>query len=122
MYNYSIPLIEEKPDSIILMVGANDAVNKCSQQILNELLNLKSWLLEKLPGVKIVFSCPTVRYDNQKARLTILQLRNKLQQLDVSVISSDNLIDEHLGYKGLHLNNRGSSRLAWNYLAYIRKH
>ena len=86
-------------------------------------------LLEKLPGVKIVFSCPTVRYDNQKARLTILQLRNNLQQLrnnlqqlDVSVISNDNLIDEHLRYKGLHLNNRGSSRLAWNYLAHIRKH
>ena len=117
-----MPLIEKKPDNIILMVGTNDSVNKYSQQILNELLNLKSWLLEKLPGVKIVCSCPTVRYDTQKARLTILQLRNKLHQLDVSVISNDNLIEEHLRYKGLHLNNRGSSRLAWNYLAYIRKH
>ena len=50
------------------------------------------------------------------------QLRNKLHQLDVSVISNVNLIEEHLGYKSLHLNNRGSSRLAWNYLAYTRKH
>ena len=54
MYNFLMPLIEKKPDSIILMVGTNDSVNKCSQQILNE-RNLQSWLLEKLPGVKIVF-------------------------------------------------------------------
>ena len=86
MYNYLMALTEKKPDSNILMMGTNDAVNKCSQQILNELLNLKSWLLENLPWVKLVFSCPTVRYDNQKARLTILQLRNKLQQLRNKVL------------------------------------
>ena len=86
MYNYLMLLIEKKADSIILIVGTNVAVNKCSQQILNELLNLKSWLLENLPGVKIVFSCPTVRHDNQKVRLTILQLRNKLQQLRNKVL------------------------------------
>ena len=87
----------------------------------NELIALKYWILNKLPKVKIVFSCPTIRHDDQKARLTILQLRNKLEQLDINVISNENVTGEHLGYKGLHLNNRGSSRFAWNYLAYIRK-
>ena len=54
-------------------------------------------------------------------RLTIIQLRNKLSHLKVNTISNDNLTDNHLGYKGLHLNHRGSSRLAWNYLTYIRQ-
>ena len=30
MYNYLMPLIEKKPTNIILMVGTNDSVNKCS--------------------------------------------------------------------------------------------
>ena len=121
IYSYAVPLLGKKPDGIILMVGTNDSVNKCSQKILNELLELKKWIIGKLPGADVVFSCPTLRHDNQKARLTIIQLRNKLSQLKVNTISNDNLFDDHLGYKGLHLNRRGSSRLAWNYLTYIRK-
>ena len=93
MYSYVVLLLEKKPDGIILMVGTNDSVNKCSQQILNELLELKSWIIGKLPGADVVFSCPTVRHDNQKARLTIIQLSNKLSHLKVNTISNDNLID-----------------------------
>ena len=57
MYSYVVPLLEKKLDGIILMVGTNDSVNKCSQQILNELLELKSWISGKLAGADVVFSC-----------------------------------------------------------------
>ena len=114
-------MIERKPDGIILMIGTNDAVDKGSHEILNELLDLRNWILTKLPETKVIISCPTIRRDNQKARLTILRLRSNLQQLDINLISNENVLEEHLAYKGLHLNNRGSSRLAWNYLSYIRK-
>ena len=46
MYSYVVPLLEKKPGGIILTVGTNDSVNKCSPQILNELLELKSWIIE----------------------------------------------------------------------------
>ena len=74
-----------------MLIGTNDSNNKCSQQIVNELVALKYEILNKLTEVKIVFSCPTIPHDDQKSRLTILQLRNKLEQLDTNVISNDNV-------------------------------
>ena len=121
LYYHLQPMIERKPDGIILMIGTNDAVDKGSHEILNELLDLKNWIPTKLPETKVIISCPTIRRDNQKARLTILRLRSNLQQLDINLISNENVLEEHLAYKGLHLNNRRSNRLAWDYLSYIRK-
>ena len=121
-YTYLIPLLRKKPSYIILMVGTNDATMKSSEKLLAELLALKNWILEVLPEVIITISCPTIRNDNQKARLTILHLRKKLNDLKLSTIINDNIGENHLGRKGLHLNNRGSARLAMNYLAHIRRH
>ena len=121
-YTYLIPLLRKKPSYIILMVGTNDAMMKSSEELLAELLALKNWILEVLPGVIITMSCPTIRNDNQKARLTILNLRKKLNDLKLSTIINDNIVENHLGRKRLHLNNRGSARLAMNYLAHIRRH
>ena len=116
-YTYLIPLLRKKPSFIILMVGTNDAM-----KLLAELLALKNWILEVLPEVIITISCPTIRNDNQKARLTILHLRKKLNDLKLNTIINDNIGENHLGRKGLHLNNRGSARIAMNYLAHIRRH
>ena len=90
--------------------------------IVSELLLLKKWILSVIPEVIIAISCPTIRSDNQKAKLTILNIRKKLSDLKVNIIANDNINEDHLGRKGLHLNNRGSARLAMNYLAHIRKH
>ena len=105
-----------------MIAGTNDSIDKSSDEILYELLSLKKWILHILPDVNVTISCPTIRIDHQKARLTILRLRQKLLNLNIDVINNENINDEHLGQKGLHLNNRGSGRLAMNYLAYIRKH
>ena len=103
------------------MVGTNDT-EISSDILLSELLSLKKWILEVLPDVNVTFSCPTIRSDNQKARLTILHLRKKLSDLNINCISNENINHSHLGRKGLHLNNRGLARLAMNYLSHIRKY
>ena len=121
-YSYLLPLLDKNPSNIILMAGSNDSIDKSSEELLVELLNLKKWISDKLPGVKITISCPTIRNDNQKARLTILRLREKLQNLNIDLITNENIHVGHLGHKGLHLNNRGSGRLAMNFLSHIRKH
>ena len=117
-YSYLLPLLEKNPSNIILMAGTNDSIDKSSDEILYELLSLKKWILYILPDVNVTLSCPTIRIDHQKARLTILRLRQKLLNLNIDVINNENINDEHLGQKGLHLNNRGSDRLAMNYLLY----
>ena len=42
LYYHLQPMIERKPDGIILMIGTNDAVDKGSHEILNELLDLRN--------------------------------------------------------------------------------
>ena len=63
------------------MVGTKDGMMKSFEELLAELLALKNWILEVLSEVTITISCPTIRNDNQKARLTILHFRKKLNDL-----------------------------------------
>ena len=100
------------------MVGTNDAMMKSSEELLAELLALKNWILEVLIGVPITISCPTICNDNQKARLTILHTRKKLNDIKLNTIINDNIRDIHLGCKGIYLNNRGSVRLATRSCSY----
>ena len=122
-YNYAIPFIKKKPSSIIIMAGSNDAVNKnkCSKSILEELLGLKSFLQSKF-RCDVIISCPTYRFDDQRDNVTLRNLLNNVVDLNIPVISNGNITEMHIGKKGLHLNERGSGRLAVNYLSYMRRH
>ena len=120
-YDYAVPLIKKKPSYIIIMAGSNDAINKSSQTILEDLLKLKSFLQSKFE-CEVIISCPTYRFDNPKANSTLRNLRNIIVDLNIPVISNDNITDIHIGKRGLHLNERGSRRLAVNYLSYMREH
>ena len=104
------------------MTDTSDGMEKLSEELLTKLMALKNWVLEILPRVNITISCPTIRNDNQKARLTILHLRNKWYDLKINVLINDNITQMHLGRKGVRLNNRGSTRLAMNCLSHIRNH
>ena len=39
------PLLQKKPEHIILHIGTNDVVSKTSRQILDELLQLKQYII-----------------------------------------------------------------------------
>ena len=106
----------------MLMTGTNDSIEKSSDELIYELLSLKKWIRDILPDVKVTISCPTIRLDHQKAGITILRIRQKLSNLNIDVIINENISNEHLGKKGLHLNSRGSGRLVMNYLSHIHKH
>ena len=56
LYHHAIPLLEKKPSYIIIMAGTNDAITKTSEIILVELLLLKSFVEDALPGCKVVIS------------------------------------------------------------------
>lgn len=121
-YNYLVPLMAKCPSRVIIQAGCNDALEKSSQMILDELLQLKHYVESKLPGVKVTLSCPVIRIDNSKARLTLLQLRSKLEKLEVPLIKNENIDVDCLGRGGLHLNEKGYKKLAMNFITYNRKH
>ena len=119
-YNYLVPLLENRPSNIILMAGCNGATISTSETILNELLLLKTRILQSSPGVNVCQSCPAERLDDSNARITFHQLRKNISDLNIKFILNDNINVIHLGQKGLHLNGKGSGRLAMNYLSHIR--
>ena len=48
MYHYAIPLLEKKPENIILHLGTNNAPYKFDTDILKDLTELKDFIREKL--------------------------------------------------------------------------
>ena len=99
-HHHAIPLLEKKPSYIVIMAGTNDAITRTSEVILVELLQLKSVIEYALPGCKVVISCPTDRFDDHKAWFTVLHFRRKLNNLQIPLISNDNIRDVDIGKKG----------------------
>lgn len=114
--------LRKKPGHLILHVGGNDSTfeETSSDDIFDGLLELKNFAETEVPGIKVTFSCPTIRSDNHLACIKLMFLRNRLIRARENIISNVNIAQEHLGKKGLHLNQRGVSRLATNLKDYIR--
>ena len=124
MFSYLDPLYKKKPSYIILMAGTNDAAYKDAKQIVNDLQQLKQHIESKLPECNVILSCPTMRCDkhNENAQKTVFDLRKKLINLNIPLILNENITEQHISKRGLHLNNHGKGRLALNFKIYIRKH
>ena len=120
MYDYLLPLLKKCPSYIILQIGSNDAPLKTAKQIFNEITDLKAYILSVLPTVKVFLSCPVLRLDDAKANLTLRQLSYELKGLP-DVIINENVDGSCLGKKGLHLNPKGSGRLAINFISLMRR-
>ena len=110
--HHALPIIRKQPKYLIIHAGTNNAVKLTTRDILNKLLQLKSFIQEKLPDVEIIVSTPTLRSDNGKAVLTIRQLTNHLINLKINI--RDNITGKHLSKRGLHLNQSGSNLLTKN--------
>ena len=81
-YNYAITLLEKRLSYVILMAGTNDLINKSSQEILVEMLQLRTFIESNCPDCKVAISCPTDRFDAAKAKLTVMQFRTKVKNSD----------------------------------------
>ena len=121
-YHYVVPLLEKKPGNIILRLGINDAAYKSGTDILKDLIELKDFILEKLPSCKkLTLLLPTVRTDKENAKKNNEILANRLKEQGIPYITHRNITHKHLYRDGLHLNSVGFSILAENFLSYIRR-
>ncbi len=124
IYDYVAPLLRKRPANIILHVGSNDAIDKDSKDIFCEILRLKDHIESQLPNTKVILSCPTLRLDNGKANRTLRDLDKKLNNLakvsSYEIVPNGNVIGSMIGKKGLHLNQKGSDRLAKNFIARLQ--
>ena len=95
--------------------------DKSSEEIFDQLLELKKDIESKEYDIKVTISCPIVRSDNGLANLKIIHLRNKLKSANISIIDHENINYEYLGKKGLHMSSKSIARLATNFIGFIRR-
>ena len=62
-----------------------------------------------------------MRLDNSKANLVLRKLSVWLKLSTNNVIVNDNIDGTCIGKKGLHLNAKGSGRLAMNFIALMQR-
>ena len=78
-------------------------------------------IIKSLPDCCVIISKPIIRTDDGLALLTIKNLNKHLSQLELPCIENDNIKENDLGRKGLHLNKQGTGKFANNLLDAIRK-
>ena len=121
MFDYLIPLLKKEPSYIILQIGSNDSPSKTCDEILDEILNLKAFIHSALPNARVFISCPVIRTDNKKANNTLRELDIILKNTTKDIVINDNIDITCLGKRGLHLNPKGSGRLAINFISLMRR-
>ena len=121
MYDYLKPLLSKMPTNIILHVGTNDAPTKSGSTMFEELGNLKKFINHVLPDANVYLSTPTIRVDNQKANYALRDLTSKMKASSFNIIDNSNVVSEGVGKKGLHLNDKGSGRLALNFINLMKR-
>ena len=111
-------IIKNKPDCLIIHAGTN-GINLFNQakKIIKEVKKVSH-------NTKIAFSSIVTRKDRKNIDKKVLEvnshLKNYCSQKNIDFIDNNNIKEEHLGVKKLHLNKRGNSVLASNILKYLR--
>ena len=106
----------------LVKVGTNDATDRniTADNIYDGLLELKALSEAAVPGIRVTISCPMVRTDNRFANDKLVEVKNRLIRSGLPIILNDNINEDHLGYKGLHLKQSGTNQLSENVGNFIR--
>ena len=73
-----------------------------------------------LPECSVVLSTPVIRTDSVQAHSVNMNVIKHLSQIILNVINNNNISNEYLGKRGLHLNVRGVKSLALNIISKVR--
>ena len=111
-YHYAIPLINKKPDRIVLHMGTNNTPYCTPEKMVYQILGLENFILQKLRTCEIIISTPTLRTDNTTANNQNNLFVNHLKKLNIKLILNNNFEKKHLNYRGLHLRMLGVTKLS----------
>ena len=90
-------------------------------EIVDKVLALKRFVVSQKKECKVIISTLTMQVDSSKNGNAIQKVNEILKKLNIPHVKNVNIVKKHLGNSGLHLNEHGTSRLAMNYIATIRK-
>ena len=121
MFFFITPYLRKNPTNIICHVGTNNTRSDSAEQIMEKLVQLKEYIMSKCPSVKLVFSNLIVQTDDPTASRVVRETNSKFNHLDTTILRNDNIQEEQLGKKGLHLSGYGTGRLAKNLIEMIKE-
>ena len=113
----SDPFTNPWPPSILNFGRANVGTRP---SFFEKLIQLKEYILSKCPNTKIVFSSLIVRLDDENAANVVAETNSKLLHLGADIVGNDNIQSNHISRKGLHLNGKGTTRLAINLINVLK--
>ena len=106
---------------MILHVGAIDVAHYKGTEIVEKLLELKSFIAKPLPTTHVVISHSITRTDLKHLAMKIGDVQSHLRKLQIDMIENGNINSNHLNSRGLHLNGKGILHLAKNLIEGIWK-
>ena len=117
-------ILEHHPKSLVVYVGSNDPTNYVN--LLNNVKKIVNKTKKKSPNTVISFSNTIVRKGRRnlenKRSDTNARLKNYCSQKNIDLINNNNLKENHLGIKKLHLKRKGNTLFAKNLLNFIEGH
>ena len=123
------PLIRKRPDKIIIVIGTNDIERKPVNDIPRSIKLVMDIILEKLPDCHPVISEIIRCADNRLNDAELAKLNGKINTFDRSlkkmndgILRQQNIIRDHLGRDGLHLNFTGNKQLALSIIEKLRSY
>ena len=118
MVDFVRPLAYQSPDYLIIHAGTNDLIDFTAKDIIANFQDIVETIIEIDPKIKIIFSSVIQRFDNDKLQPKVVDLNKDLQalckKLNLDFIDNSNIVNNHTGQRGLHLNRSGKARLALN--------
>ena len=118
MKSYLMPLIEKKPDHIILNIGTNDLTRDTLDGIVEKRLGLADMISSK--GIKCGVSQFIVRDDQlwHKGKRVNQILSERLPK-HISLVNDENITVNHLNSSQVHL-NEGVGALAYSFISFMK--
>ena len=121
IYHHIKPEINKKPDVIIIHSGTNDLPS--DMKSIDNLKKIHDYLNAHSPTTKLVISAITTRKDlpgmENKVKLMNDRIKKFATNNTIALINHNNIDDSCLSTKKLHLNKKGNSYLANNFIKYL---
>lgn len=117
MEHFIKPLIKRQPRHILLHIGTNDLLSSSPEEITTAIKKLAELITSH--GIRCVVSEITFRDDDLWEKAKDVNVLMK-KTLPCEVIDNSSISERHLNSSGLHLNQRGSGALAYNFISYIK--
>ena len=120
MFFHITPYLRKFPTNIICHIGTNNATDDNSDVIVEKLGRLKEYILSQVPHCQLFFSSPIIRRDYLNPAKVVDEVNKKMTLLETALVDNSNIGEYELGWKGLHLNGRGTRKLASNFFSILK--